>query len=344
MKILISALLLASLMLMMPGFAEASEWVTGAWLPYWDAENALTETEEIAGQLDSVVAFAGLFDSSDQIYLPEETEALLTQLQTSLVGTDTAVFLSVVNDVEVAPGKYDNKSRDLLRRLFDSESSISAHLESLVMLIDQYGLRGLELDYENLGSDSALWTAYTGFIRRMWAVCQRDGVRLRVVLPWNAPKYTVLPEGPEYTVMCYNLHGYHSGPGPKADFEFLKNVCEMYRTITGTVRMAFATGGFEWSGDKIKAFDQLQAVERLAESGASPERDDASGALKVSFTEDRIQHELWYADGKTLATWRDVCLAYGYEAYDLFRLGGNDLADWAKASFLSPLAPEEDEN
>ncbi len=344
MKRPILALLLAALMLMTPGLAKAAEWATGAWLPYWDAEDALAEMDSLSGRLDAAVAFAGLFDSGDQIILPEATEALLAQMQTSLAEADTAVFLSVVNDVEVAPGKYDNKSTDLLRRLFKSEASVGAHLEALVSLIDTYGLRGLELDYENLGSDAGLWAAYAGFIQRIWAVCQRDGVRLRVVLPWNAPKYVTLPEGPEYTVMCYNLYGYHSGPGPKADIEFLKTVCELYREVPGTVRMAFATGGFVWSGDEIEALDQLQAAGRLAEAGVLPERDEASGALRAAYSADGVRHELWYADGQTLAAWRDVCLAYGYGAFDLFRLGGNDLTDWAEASFFGPLVREEDIN
>ena len=42
-------------------------------------------------------------------------------------------------------------------------------------LIDQYCLGGLELDYENLKSDTQLWAGYVKLIARAWAICDRDG-------------------------------------------------------------------------------------------------------------------------------------------------------------------------
>jgi spore germination protein YaaH len=319
--------------LWVPCRAFADGYATGVWLPYWDSDEALSEADALAGKLDAAVAFACLFDSSDRPLMLPETEELLKDLKSRFKGTDTAVFLSIVNDIEVAEGRYDNKSVKLLQRLFATDEAMSAHLEALVQLIDDYALDGLELDYENLKKDGTLWASYTAFIQRAWGVCQRDGVRLRVVLPWDAPKYASLPEGPEYTVMCYNLYGTHSGPGPKADFAFLKTTCELYRNVPGTVRMAFATGGFDWSDGAIESLSQAQARAQLVDVGVAPTRDEPSGVLKASYTSDGVGHEVWYADGATLAAWRDTCAAYGYEGFDLFRLGGNDLDDWSVAFF-----------
>ena len=97
-------------------------------------------------------------------------------------------------------------------------------------------------------------------------MCARDAIRLRVVLPWDAPKYAALPAGPEYTVMCYNLFGYHSGPGPKADVPFLTETCALYQNQPYTTRMAFANGGFAWRDSGISALTQTEA-EALAAMG-----------------------------------------------------------------------------
>ena len=148
------------------------------------------------------------------------------------------------------------------------------------------------------------------------------------MLPWDTPKYAALPVGPEYTVMCYNLYGYHSGPGPKADLDFLKTTCELYAALPVKARMAFATGGFDWHGDQIDALTQAQAVALLNDAQATPTRDANSAALTATFTADGETHEVWYADAQTLAAWRDACAAYGFTGFDLFRLGGNDLEDW----------------
>lgn len=311
--------------------ARAEDLRYGAWLPYWEYDAAMEEMQTLAGRLDEVVAFAAVFDSSDHPLMLPDSSALLDGLRQTCAGTTSSVYLSVVNDVQTGQDTYDNKSADLLRRLFADESAQSQHLEDLTSLMDTYALTGLELDYENLKSDKTLWKHYADFIKRIWTLCARDGVRLRVVLPWDAPAYVTLPTGPEYSVMCYNLYGYHSGPGPKADIAFLKKTCAYYQPLCATVRMAFATGGFDWHGDQITALTQQQAEEQLSVAGAEASRDPGSGALTATYIAEGETHTLWYADAQTLATWRDVCRESGFTSFDLFRLGGNNLTDWDNA-------------
>lgn len=318
-----------------PVGAAAESFACGAWLPYWEYDTSMTELEELSGTFDEAIAFACIFNSDDQPLMLPDTVTLLDGINSACEGTDTAVFLSVVNDIELSPGKYDNKNADLLRRLFANEAAQSAHLEALAALVDEYGLTGLELDYENLKDDTTLWQNYAAFIQRAWAMCERDGVRLRVALPSDAPKYVTLPAGPEYSVMCYNLYGYHSGPGPKADIAFLKDTCALYQPLGLKVRMAFATGGFDWHGGDITALTQQQAQEQLNAACVTPTRDPASGVLTATYTADGETHEVWVADGQTLALWRDTCRAAGFTSFDLFRLGGNDTADWKNAFFAT---------
>lgn len=311
--------------------ALAESFRYGAWLPYWEHDASMAELDALTGKLDEAIAFECLFDSADQPKMLADSLTLLNDLTAACDGTETAVYLSIVNDIELSPDQYDNKNSDLLRRLFADDASMAAHLEALASLIDEYNLTGLELDYENLKDDTALWQNYVIFIARAWAMCERDGIRLRVVLPWDAPKYATLPKGPEYTVMCYNLYGYHSGPGPKADIAFLQTTCALYQPLGLNVRMAFATGGFDWHGGKIDALTQQGTQDVLDTACATPVRDQASGVLTATYTQDGETHEVWFADASTLSLWRDTCKAFGFTAFDLFRLGGNDVSDWENA-------------
>lgn len=305
-----------------------------AWLPYWESESALEEAAKLSGELDTAVAFAAIFDSKDRPLMLPETEKLLDTLQERYKDSDTRVLLSVVNDAELSEGSYDNKSVKLLKRLLKDDESIRAHIEYLFRLVDDYGLSGLEIDYENMKKDEALWQRFAVFIEELYRQFSAQGLSLRVVLSWDAPKYISLPEGPEYSVMCYNLYGSHSGPGPKADIEFLKETCELYKDYADSTHMAFATGGFDWSDGAAAAMTQQQAEDRLVQCGVRPARDADSGALYAVYEYENTQHTLWYADAVTLSRWRDTVSEYGFEGVDLFRLGGNDTAD-LKESFFS---------
>lgn len=305
-------------LLLLPSCACAHR--LGAWLPYWDASAALEEAQTLP--LHRAIAFAALFDIDGRPILPPEAEALLWDMQVAFAGTDTQVYLSVVNDQQTRSGTVD-KSNALLHRLLGSDKAMAQHIDDLIMLVDAARVDALEIDYEHLGSDEALWQRFTLFIERLYAQLRRDGIALRVVLPWDAPRYAALPQGPEYTVMCYNLYGTHSGPGPKADLAFLAEIAALYADAPRPLRMAFATGGYDWSSGGVESLTQQEAQRRLTLAKVTPMRDAASGALTASYTLDGVSHTLWYADGETLRLWQE-CMA-AFDGFDLFRLGGNDL-------------------
>lgn len=319
---------LCALLLMLPHQASAM----GAWLPCWDASAALEEASALADQLDQVCTFAASFDQGGRLILPEEARSLLLELQVAFAGTDTEVYLSVVNDLD-----SEAKSTRLLERLLATDTSLNSHIDDLIMLVDSTRVEFLEIDYENLGSDTRLWQRFTSFIEKLYQLLEQDGISLRVVLPWDAPRYALLPHGPEYSVMCYNLYGLHSDPGPKADFAFLEEIAALYAGIPN-VRMALASGGFEWSANETRSLTQQQAETLLQRYDITPVRDETSGALTASYTLDGTSRTLWYADAQTLRLWQEHLP--GFAGFDLFRLGGNNTADWLTHLMSTPLNEE----
>ena len=290
----------------------------GAWLTYWDADDALEEAARFESSLDEVICFEAYFSQNGTVILPEETENMLQTLERP------NVYLSLVNDVEIEDGKIVQKSKDFLIKHLKGENAQRMHIDEILKLVDTCHLAGLEIDYENLKKDQELWADFAAFITRLHAILSRDGIALRVVLECTAPIYCSLPEGPEYICMCYNLYGYHSGPGPKADLPFLSEVGTNWQSVPGKVRMAFSTGGFLWnSGKVVRALREKDAVEFLAENGVKPERDSDSGAMKAEIP-GKTGGTLWYADGTTLLTWRQHLEKMGYHHFDLFRLSGNE--------------------
>ncbi|MBQ7487175.1 MAG: hypothetical protein IJT77_06760 [Clostridia bacterium] len=300
----------------MPAVAER-----GAWLTYWDVDGAIDEVNSHAGKWDELICFEAYFDEDGDLVVPDEDAEILE----ALAASGAAVYLSLVNDVQQWDGTVVQKSREFLTRNLSTEEAQSRHVDKVLELVDTYHLSGLEIDYENMKKDTQLWSWFVSFISRLSGILSRDGVRLRVVMESGAPKYAEFPEGPEYICMCYNLYGYHSGPGPKADREFLEEIGQNWASIPGEPRMAFATGGFLWdeSGTVTKALTETDAAELVSYMGVKPERDEASMALTVRIN-GKDGGTLWYADGTTLAYWRDVLADMGYHHFDLFRLSGND--------------------
>ena len=299
--------------------AFAGGYGSSAWLTYWDAADALDEVRALPGRFEALICFEAFFDAQGNILLPPETETLLKAMQSS----GAPVYLSLVNDVEQADGSYVQKSRELLAQELSTPEARSAHIRKIMRAVQDYKLSGLEIDYENFKKDTELWSAFSEFIGQLYSILSHNSVSLRVVMECGAPEYAEFPEGPVYSCMCYNLYGYHSGPGPKADTDFLKKLGESWKAVPGEVHMAFATGGFLWHGSSVeKALTEQQALDWIEEHNATAKRDRKSGALRAVVYENK-KYTVWYADGETLKIWRETLQDMGYTHFDLFRLGGN---------------------
>lgn len=333
-------LILLLLLLCLP--LQASAESIGVWVPYWKASAAMEDAEALTKELDTVVVFAAVFDQKGKPNLHEGVQKLLLRARETFAGRQTKVYISIVNDQQKERGGYNSKTKDLLKQLLKNDKSLEKHLADLLLLLDQSEADGLELDYENFDSDKELYARYVQLIERLYEILSQDGLGLRVVMSWDAPKYVTLPEGPEYTVMCYNLYGYHSGPGPKADLNFLQQVAALWRDVPGTVRMAFSTGGFLWKGGQVDlALTQQEAELLLAERGIVPERSAASGALTATFIHEGDKAVLWYADGETLKRWQAEMTEF--DGTDIFCLGGNNVQDWQSTFLQTDEAAEEEQ-
>lgn len=293
------------------------------WIPYWDALSAVRELETLGASVQNVIAFGAIFDEEDRPFLLDDMVSTLALLNETRCEQYT-LYLSVINDVALNTGGYDNKTPELLKRLLKTSKSTDAHIESLIHLVRSSGADGLEIDYEAIRDDASLWNRYSAFVEKLYARTCQEGIPLRVVLEYDSLKRSGLPEGPVYVVMCYNLFGKHSEAGPKADFEFLADAFAYSRNLPGEVDMAFATGGFVWSGTSVTAVSQVDAEAWLGEDLLACSRDEGSGALHAVQTDaNGVTSELWYADAETLAIWRDRALDAGFRSFSFFRLGGN---------------------
>ena len=293
------------------------------WLVYWDADNALNDAVLHGERFDSLVFFAAFFNHDDTLFYPPELVDLQSTLNIMMADSPKKSYLSIVNDYTLPDGTYSLKSTLLLRRLLQNGTAQSSRLVGdIVQLALSNGYQGIEMDFEGILSDLPLWESYFSFIRSLYARCHALGLSLRVLLEPRTPfDLLVFPIGPEYVMMCYNLFGYHSGPGPKATKDFLASMVSKMSVFPESDRtFALALGGFDWAGDKVTQLTVHEAEALMADYGAVPMRNEEVANFSY-IDEDGVRHEVWYGDEVTLAYWSGVLKELGEDSIDLWRLG-----------------------
>jgi len=294
-----------------------------AWIVDWQWEAGIKDFKEVRKNLSSLQVFAAYFDYHDNLYFTNEFNEVLPEIIE--INSDNKLvnlYITIVNDRFNEGGKAVQKDPELLERLMSTEESRNNHIDEIINMVTQKGFSGVEIDYENIDDD--IWENYIDFCSKLYQRLNSIDKSLRIVLEPKSPidKLT-LPEGPDYVMMAYNLYGYHSGPGPKADESFIRDLGLKMGKIPGDKIIAFATGGFDWSDDgKVTALTESEAVKLSEKAVDNLKRDESSGSVYFNYFDDNnINHTVWYADNRTLDKWFSISKQLGYNKIALWRLG-----------------------
>ena len=292
------------------------------WVAYWDWENGINDLNAMLQMPDSLHAFAASFNEEDTLVFPEDMLGMMPSLEEiSSVHPEMRIYLTLVNDVQDANGEWSLKDSDLINRLMQSEGSRSDHISEILDFTQKNGFDAVEIDYEKI-SDEA-WSNFALFCEQLYRELAAKNIPLRVVLEPGSPiDQGILPSGPEYVMMAYNLYYEGTEPGPKANYEFISELAADMNVLPGEKCIAFATGGYEWGANgEAWQITESEAYE-LSLQSSDLQRDDNSGALYFTYPAENGVHTVWYADGETLAGWFNLSKSLGYKNVALWRLGG----------------------
>lgn len=300
------------------------------WQVYWDVKSGEEDYRATREKLAKVSIFAVCYDEDDNFHIPKEVQTLVNSYRIRKVER----YLTFTNDI--VGKKRVEKDKEILSRILATDEGIEDEADAMADLAQDFGMEGIELDYENFRKDEALVTRYVAFTKKLAEVAKERSLKLRIVLEPSMAYDVGLPEGPEYVVMFYNLHGKHNDPGPKADREFIQKTLQKMEALPGKKSVAFATGGCLWQdyalfgmkGGEKRFLSEKEAAELAEQYEKQPERDAESAALHFKFSADGHDNEVWYADAETLNAWITLAAENGVESVGIWRLGGNiDLAD-----------------
>lgn len=294
-----------------------------AWTVYWDLEEGAKEFRKFEKRLDEACAFGAYFEEDGKLFLPEE---FTLDNRKSKKKKQLVEYLTIVNDRMLADGSKEYKRTEFLHDLLNNQARRKQHIAEIVALAKRERFDGVEIDYERIWKDSETKDSFIPFINELNVATMANGLKLRVVLEPSTPfAEIVLPAGPKYVVMFYNLYGTHSGPGPKADHAFIIKILGRMVNVPEPKAVAFATGGCMWSSDGDKKFiTEKEAVQLLAKYNTDARRDAGSKAVTFKYREGTTVYEVWYADAATLDYWISLAEESGIRDIAIWRLGSNE--------------------
>lgn len=296
------------------------------WVTYWDTKDLEYEIRDMGDKLDSISYFAAYFDDNNTPFIPNEITENFKKI-TSLYNNKRPIgYLTFVNDLILADNTSSLKDTNLLYNLFENETSIDNHIQDILHMVVNGGFDGIEIDYEAINEDMELWNYFMHFIDNLYKNAKERNILVRVVLEPNVPLDKIqFPKGPEYVIMCYNLHGYNTNPGAKASGEFIENIIKKAEALPGKVSFAIATGGYDFKENgEVGALTERDAVKLLTSYNIQGIRDDESQAVFFKYIDNEgINHEVWYADKDTIKYWISIIRKSDNNAVSLWRAGGN---------------------
>ncbi|MDF2879071.1 MAG: glycosyl hydrolase [Clostridia bacterium] len=297
-----------------------------AWTVYWHTEGVVEEIQLVQDNIENLCYFAAYFDHKNKLVIPEETTEIFKVIKQDFYEKKWTHYMTVVNDKVYEDKSISLKDTQLLYQLFSNEEVMNRHIQDILNLAIQNGYNGIEIDYEAIRMDLELWNLFIDFCNKLYKEADTKHLKLRVLLESSTPfEKLTFSEGPEYVMMCYNLYGMHSEPGPKANKAFIESLIQQMSVLPGEKNFAIATGGFDWSvKGTVTALTEIEAYSLAVEYSANIIRDPESQALVYHYEDlDKIQHEVWYADTVTFNHWISVIETAGDYGISVWRLGGN---------------------
>jgi cellulose synthase/poly-beta-1,6-N-acetylglucosamine synthase-like glycosyltransferase/peptidoglycan/xylan/chitin deacetylase (PgdA/CDA1 family)/spore germination protein YaaH len=297
----------------------------------WD-DNSFASFAAHASALDWVVCEWGfLAPGGDSIQLAVDRKVLYVA-QRQPAGHRPRVLLMV--------GNFDSRTRKFdalrLRQLLRSPSSRAGVVRQLAAAVNQYGLAGVTLDFEEIPSD--LDTSVASFARQLHVGLHANGAILSQAISTDMDSAAVrayADASDRLFLMLYDEHFRGSDPGAIASQSwYLTHARALLRDIPADKAiLALGAYGYDWNdGDPASSgmemtFQDVMAVAR--KQRARLQFDSTALNPFITWTEpDSTDHLVWFLDGVTAFNEVHAAQMLGAAGEAIWRLGSEDPGVW----------------
>ncbi|HVF19357.1 MAG TPA: glycosyl hydrolase family 18 protein [Mycobacteriales bacterium] len=311
-----------------PAAAAGPRKVT-AWLPYWDQARAY----------QSFLSNSDLYsDLSPFWYFMNAKGAVQAYAG---AGEVTIVNGARSRGVRVVPTVTNDFDPARVKTMLGSKRAMDAHVAALVNLVRSKGFDGIDVDYESLYAADR--TRYSTFISKLSASLHRYGKRLTVAVhpktsepgTWSGPQaqdYAAIGAAADRVrVMAYDYSWSTSAAGPVAPLGWVDRVAAFAasKIAPAKVELGMPLYGYDWVGSRGEGvtFEEVSAIR--ARHNPAVQWSESAQSSWFSYTENGVQHTVWYADAASVRAALPVVDEYGLAGAAFWRLAGEDAGVWA---------------
>jgi spore germination protein YaaH len=225
-------------------------------------------------------------------------------------GYDLNLFATVTNSISSS----EAFSRDLAAAVLASPDRRQTFIDDLVMLVEDMGYDGVDLDWEDLRPVDR--DAFSGLVEDLAEALHAKGRFLSIaVMPktsepgeWDNQKYAdwrrIGKAVDEFKIMTYSYSGPWGEAGPQAPLDWVDRVLTFAekQVAPDKVFLGLPFYGFDWHGGSVATASAHRAAALAEQYGATVERDAASGEATMTFTDENDEtHVVYFQDEKAVA-------------------------------------------
>lgn len=237
-------------------------------------------------------------------------------------------------------GKANGK--ELAKKMLASKESRKAFIDNVEEVLGEFGYDGINIDIESIYvADRG---RFSSLVKELHERLSPKGYRITVCVPaktsdnlkntWSGPfDYKEIAKYSDYVaIMTYDEHGYSSGPGPVASYNWVRNVMRyaVGEIPAGKILMGIPGYGFDWTAGKKGAryISYSQAINTASSEGVKILWDDTARVPYFKYSKNGQSHQVWFESKYSLEHKLDIVKEYNIGGIALWRVGLEDAGVW----------------
>lgn len=244
-------------------------------------------------------------------------------------------------------GEDGNFNNRLIHSVVNSEEYKDNLIRNLLEVMVEKGYQGVDIDFEYILAEDR--DAFTAFVQDVTAAMRGNGYRTSVALApktsseqkgllYEGKDYRALGEAADHVLLMTYEWGYTYGPPMAvAPLNQVRRVVEYALTQIPAekIDLGIPNYGYDWPLPYVKGttkaatINNVQAVRIAVENGAEIRFDDVAESPYFTYTENGVEHEVWFEDVRSLLAKFELIKEYGLRGCGYWQI-----MQWFRANWL----------
>lgn len=244
-------------------------------------------------------------------------------------------------------GEDGNFNNRLIHSVVNSEEYKDNLIRNLLEVMEEKGYQGVDIDFEYILAEDR--DAFTAFVQDVTAAMRGNGYRTSVALApktsseqkgllYEGKDYRALGEAADHVLLMTYEWGYTYGPPMAvAPLNQVRRVVEYALTQIPAekIDLGIPNYGYNWPLPYVKGttkaatINNVQAVRIAVENGAEIRFDDVAESPYFTYTENGVEHEVWFEDVRSLLAKFELIKEYGLRGCGYWQI-----MQWFRANWL----------